>query len=185
MASGASPPTKPAHGVIATRPATAPDAAPRVVAWPVRIRSTTSQPSIPAAAASWVFMKACAARPFAPSADPALKPNQPNQRMPVPMSVSGSECGGIACFGQPRRLPNTSTTASAAMPALMWTTVPPAKSRAPRRNSQPLGENTQCATGEYTRIAHSPRNHTHAENRMRSAIAPVISAGVITANISW
>ena len=28
-------------------------------------------------------------------------------------------------------------------------------------------------------------NHTHASNRMRSAIAPVISAGVITANVSW
>ena len=28
-------------------------------------------------------------------------------------------------------------------------------------------------------------NPTHAAQRMRSAIAPVISAGVITANVSW
>ena len=28
-------------------------------------------------------------------------------------------------------------------------------------------------------------NHTHAVKRMRSAIAPVISAGVMTANIIW
>ena len=33
------------------------------------------------------------------------------------------------------------------MPALMWTTVPPAKSRAPSSNSQPAGEKTQWATG--------------------------------------
>ena len=85
----------------------------------------------------------------------------------------------------PRRVPSTSTTASAAMPALMCTTVPPAKSSAPRRNSQPAGENTQCATGAYTTSAQSPRNQTHAENFMRSAIAPVISAGVMTANIIW
>ena len=43
IAIGASPPTKPAHGVIATRPATAPDAAPSVVAWPDFSRSTISQ----------------------------------------------------------------------------------------------------------------------------------------------
>ena len=38
MVDGAMPPTKPAHGVMATRPATAPDAAPRVVAWPLGSR---------------------------------------------------------------------------------------------------------------------------------------------------
>ena len=93
--SGAMPPTKPAHGVIATSPATAPDAAPSVVACPPLIRSTISQPSIAAAAATNVFMNACAATPLAASAEPALKPNQPNHRMPVPSNVSGSECGGI------------------------------------------------------------------------------------------
>ena len=44
------------------------------------------------------------------------------------------------------------------MPALMWTTVPPAKSSAPRLNSQPVGLNTQWATGEYTSTDHRPRN---------------------------
>src|SRR5689334_210226 len=99
MTTGASPPTNPAHGVIATRPATAPEAAPSVVACPAVMRSTTSQLSIAAAAATNVFMNACAATPFAASAEPALNPNQPNQRMPVPSSVSGSECGGIALPG--------------------------------------------------------------------------------------
>ena len=40
-------------------------------------------------------------------------------------------------------------------------------------------------TGEYTRMAQRPRNQTHAENRMRSAMAPVMRAGVMTANIIW
>src|SRR6478736_9061541 len=92
-------PTKPAHGVMATSPATAPDAAPSVVACPACHRSTTSHVIIAAAAALKVFMNACAATPSAASAEPALKPNQPNHRMPVPSNVSGSEWGGIGSRG--------------------------------------------------------------------------------------
>src|SRR6185503_16529246 len=185
MATDAIEPTKPAHGVMATRPATAPDAAPSVVACPLRNFSTTSHASIADAAAKCVFTSACTASSLPDSAEPALKPNHPNHRMPVPISVSGSECGGIGCCGQPRRRPSTSTAASAAIAALMCTTAPPAKSSAPCLNSQPDGANTQCATGEYTSTAHSPMNHTHALKCMRSAIAPVMSAGVMTANIIW
>ena len=68
------PPTKPAHGVMATSPATAPDIAPSVVALPSLIRSTTSQPSMAAEAARNVFMIAEAATPSAARAEPALKP---------------------------------------------------------------------------------------------------------------
>ena len=82
MAIGEKPPTKPAHGVMATRPATAPEAAPRVVAWPSLTLSTISQPSMAAAAAMLVLTKAWAAWKLAPSAEPALKPNQPNHRIP-------------------------------------------------------------------------------------------------------
>ena len=39
--------------------------------------------------------------------------------------------------------------------------------------------------GEYTTMDHSPRNSSHPENFIRSAKAPVIRAGVITANIIW
>ena len=101
------------------------------------------------------------------------------------MRVNGRAWGGIGWPGHPRRFPRRNTAASAAIPALMCTTVPPAKSSAPRLKSQPEGENTQCAIGAYTRIAHSPMNHTHAENLMRSAMAPVINAGVMIANMSW
>ena len=82
MISGDTPPTKPAHGVIATRPATAPEHAPSVVPWPVLSFSTINQPSIAAAAARCVLTSAWAAMPLAPSAEPALNPNQPNHRMP-------------------------------------------------------------------------------------------------------
>ncbi len=106
----------------------------------------------------WVFMKAWTASSLAPSADPALKPNQPNQSMPVPSSVRGSECGGMGSLPWPRRLPMIFTSTSAAMPALMCTTAPPAKSSAPRWKSQPVGEKTQWAMGEYTSSDHSAMN---------------------------
>src|SRR5205085_5523124 len=138
-----------------------------------------------AAAAVLVVMKAVAAVALAPRAEPALKPNQPNQRMPVPISVHGRAWGGMASLGQPFRLPITRMRTSAAIPALMWTTVPPAKSRAPRLNSQPWGLKTQWATGEYTRTLHAPRKATHPPNLRRSAVAPVMRAGVMMANIIW
>ncbi|HZK14176.1 MAG TPA: hypothetical protein VFC55_06640 [Desulfobaccales bacterium] len=47
-----------------------------------------------------------------------------------------------------RGKPTTRAAARAAMPALMWTTVPPAKSRAPRFLSQPPSPQTQWATGQ-------------------------------------
>src|SRR5215471_2736360 len=99
MYTGAIPPTKPAHGVMATRPATAPEAAPRVVAWPSFAFSTTSQPSMAAEAARKVFMIAWDATPLAASAEPALNPAQPNHRMPVPSTVSGRLWGGIGSWG--------------------------------------------------------------------------------------
>jgi hypothetical protein len=73
---------------------------------------------------------------------------------------------------------------SAAAPAFTCTTAPPAKSSAPRSNSQPPPK-IQWHTGTYTSNDHSAMKPTHAPKRMRSAIAPVISAGVMTANVSW
>jgi hypothetical protein len=48
----------PAQGVMATRPAMAPDAAPSVVGFPYRSRSIRHHPSNPAAVAVLVFMNA-------------------------------------------------------------------------------------------------------------------------------
>ena len=49
---------KPQAGVMATRPATAPEAAPTLVGLPSRNFSTTIQPPSAAAVATWVFMNA-------------------------------------------------------------------------------------------------------------------------------
>ena len=62
--------TEEQDGVMATRPATMPDAAPRDVALPSRMRSMSSQPSIAAAVAIVVAMNVDAAIPSAWSPSP-------------------------------------------------------------------------------------------------------------------
>src|SRR5437016_3040242 len=99
--------TKPEAGVTATRPATAPLAAPRVVGFPPLIHSATAHEKVAAAAATCVATKAEAARPLAARADPPLKPNHPNQSNPAPSTVSVRLWGGIGSRGQPRRRPRT------------------------------------------------------------------------------
>src|SRR5664280_889046 len=84
---------------MATMPATAPVAAPRVVATCSLKASNTSHINNPAAAANWVFTNALTATLLAPNADPALNPNQPNQRMPAPNRVRGTEWGCIDSLG--------------------------------------------------------------------------------------
>ena len=127
-------------------------------------------------------MNAWAACPLAASAEPALKPNQPNHRMPVPIMTSGIECGGSpslrpalalaehehggeggdAGVDVDGRAAGEVERATLAEPAAEH----PLEDRARRRGTSHSG----------TKIA-------HAENFMRSATAPEISAGVIAANI--
>src|SRR5690606_28952922 len=86
---------------------------------------------------------------------------------------------------------STSAKTSAATPALMWTTVPPAKSSG-YQSSLKMGPaslrmpppQTQNATGEYTKMLHSAAKVTQAANFMRSATAPEISAVVMMANVA-
>src|SRR5207249_2481742 len=82
-------PTKPEAGVIATSPATAPDAAPSTVGLPRLIHSVNIQPSAAAAAPVLVAVNALTASPLASSALPALKPNQPNHRSDAPVMSAG------------------------------------------------------------------------------------------------
>src|SRR5436305_68324 len=86
-------PAAPAAGVTATSPATAPDAPPSIDGLPDTSRSAAIQVSNPAAGATSVLTIATAASPFASSAEPALKPNQPTHSSPAPTIVSASECG--------------------------------------------------------------------------------------------
>src|SRR5258708_7491614 len=92
-------PTKPAAGVMATRPATAPEIAPSALGLPLRIHSATHQPMTADAAAKCVATKALVARLPAPRALPALNPNQPTQSRQAPMKLSTTLCGGMACLG--------------------------------------------------------------------------------------
>src|SRR3990170_2816531 len=87
--------TKPEAGVIATRPATAPEAAPSTVGLPRLSHSVNIQPSAAAAAPVLVATNALAASPLASSALPALKPNPPNQSSAAPITVIGRLCGCI------------------------------------------------------------------------------------------
>src|SRR5271168_4259160 len=91
--------TNPAAGVMATRPATAPEIAPRALGRPFLIHSAMLQLMAAAAVAKCVATKALVAKAFAARALPALKPNQPTHSRQAPIKLRTSECGGMGCFG--------------------------------------------------------------------------------------
>src|SRR4051794_8395476 len=75
---------KPAAGVIATSPTTAPIHVPIAPGLLPLTVSNIIHVKAAAAEAHVVVASAVAARLFAPNADPALNPNHPNQSNPVP-----------------------------------------------------------------------------------------------------
>ena len=132
---------------MATNPATAPLAAPRTVGFPRYIHSITIQVNAAAAVAVFVTTKALVANAPEATALPALNPNQPNHSSDAPKTVMGRLCGAMLSFPYPIRRPKTNAHAKADTPELMCTTVPPAKSSAPRFRSHPPTPHTQCASG--------------------------------------
>src|SRR5215470_135431 len=92
-------PTKPAAGVMATNPATAPEIAPKALGLPFRIHSAPLQPITAAAAAKCVATKALVARVPAARALPALNPNQPTQSKQAPTKLSTTLWGVIDSLG--------------------------------------------------------------------------------------
>ena len=85
-----------------------------------RNQSKNIQPSIAQADAVLVVANASAAEPFAAVAEPALKPNQPNQSMPVPSSTYGTLYASWASLAMWLcRRPRINAPASAANPADM------------------------------------------------------------------
>ena len=135
--------TKPAAGVIPTKPATAPDIAPNIVGFPIFVTSIIVQTMRPVAAATFDTIIAFAARPLAARPDPPLNPIQPNQSSAAPSTAYPKLCGINEVFFL---LPKTNATARAEIPELMWTTAPPAKSSAPICISHPP-PHTQWAIG--------------------------------------
>src|SRR5439155_26974041 len=121
--------TNPEAGVIATSPATAPEIAPNTLGLPVLIHSAMTQPSVAAAAPKCVATNALVARPDAPSALPALNPNQPTHSKLAPIKLITRLCGFMPSPGWPTRLPRYRAHTSAETPEVMRTTVPPAISK--------------------------------------------------------
>jgi len=80
-------PTKPDAGVMVPRPATMPVTTPNIEGLPYFFHSTHIHASAPAEAPMWVVSIAMPAEPFAASALPALKPNQPTHNMPAPATA--------------------------------------------------------------------------------------------------
>jgi hypothetical protein len=84
-------PTKPAPGVMATSPTTAPIQNPLLKAFFLLSHRRTSRKTC--STSSCVGCSKCGyCKPFAPKADPALKPNQPNHKRPVPIKYVGYVC---------------------------------------------------------------------------------------------
>ena len=180
-----------AAGVIATRPATTPEAMPSEVTCLSRIRSTRAQPSIAPAVATVVLTQARPAVPSAVPAEPPLKPNQPNHSRAAPSMTSGRLWGFIGSLPKPLRAPTTRARTRPATPALMWTTVPPAKStgsaiaaKGPSPLSRPPPQ-TMWARGAYTISTHSAAKTSQVPSLTRSAIAPEIRAVEMIAKVIW
>src|SRR5207245_8926845 len=93
--------TKPEAGVMATRPATAPAAAPTTLGCFLSHQLTVIQVRAAMAVAVLVTTKALVASAPAPSALPALTPNQPNQSRAAPRTDMAATCGRATCFPTP------------------------------------------------------------------------------------
>src|SRR5260370_28859224 len=77
----------PEAGVMATKPATAPEIAPRTLGLPFLSHSASIQPRVAAAAPKCVATNALVARLDAARALPALKPNQPTHSRHPPLTL--------------------------------------------------------------------------------------------------
>src|SRR5581483_2053034 len=137
---------KPDAGVTPARPATAPLMTAVVEGLPDLFHESAIHTIADVAEAMWVTSSVFAARPPEASALPALKPNQPIQSRVAPMTASGILWGTMISGPKFFLRPSTSAAASDPKPALVWMTIPPAKSNTPRSASHPLPQ-TQCASG--------------------------------------
>src|SRR5690348_12085030 len=116
--------TKPDAGVIATRPAPAPEIMPRTDGLRLMIHPANIQPSAAAAVAICVAAAAMPALTFDVTAEPALKPNHPTHNSDAPITLSTRLCGAMFSLPRPTRLPSTRHVTRPAVPAFRCTTEP-------------------------------------------------------------
>ena len=184
--------TKPQAGVMTTRPATAPEQKPSTLGLPRVIHSSSGQTKEATAVASVVVVKALAAMPSAATALPALKPYQPTHSMPVPTmrqhhavrrEVRLAEAEALAeDQAEDQRRPAGGHVHDRAAREIDRLDRAPWRSR--RRSSSRRCPRPCAPAGSRRRTSRATMNRQMAENFMRSAMAPTISAGVMIANIS-
>jgi len=112
-------PTKPEAGVIATKPATAPVAAPMVEALPVCAQDINIQVSAAVPVAICVATKALDAAESAAVAEPALNPNHPNHSSAAPNTIRGILCASIGTLPYPNLRPSIIAAVKPAQPDVM------------------------------------------------------------------
>eukprot|EP00955_Chlamydomonas_euryale_P075506 362344-Chlamydomonas_euryale.AAC.5 len=96
--------TKPAAGVMATRPTTTPRHMPVALNVCPLTCSSSIQVSIATAVATLVLRIACEVYTVALSAEPPTKPNQPNHSRAVPSTTYGTLAGSsVLTFDGPRK----------------------------------------------------------------------------------
>src|SRR5919106_6535500 len=104
--------TNPEAGVMATSPATAPEAAPIVDALPVCAQESNAQVTTAIPVATCVATNALVALVAAAPAEPALNPNHPNHSNAAPKTTSEMLCGSIGILPYPILLPNINAMTS-------------------------------------------------------------------------
>ena len=177
-----------------------PDAAPSEVAFLCMKYSISSQPRMAAIVASVVLAKvrpvseknwAVFSSSVAPAKtiEPTLKPYQPIQSRPAPSMVSVRLCGRMASLPKPTRLPSRMTSTRAGhtgvdvhggAAGVVLRTDPAADERVLGAAEHHVGQREVARAS-----AHSGTKTTQAENFIRSATAPLMSATVMIANVIW
>src|ERR671923_1665017 len=114
--------TKPDAGVIATSPATAPEAAPTVEGLPVCAHDIRDHVTAAMPVAIWVATNALVAFVAAAAAEPALKPNQPTHSNAAPSTTSDMLCASIGTLPYPSLRPSMRAITRPDQPDVMWMT---------------------------------------------------------------
>src|SRR5919108_4159563 len=129
---------KPAAGVTPAKPDIAPLMAAVVDGLPALFHDRSIHTTADVAEAICVTRSVLAANDPDAKALPALNPNQPIHSNVAPITASGILWGTMISGPKFFLLPKTTAAAREAIPALVWITIPPAKSKTPRSASHPL-----------------------------------------------
>jgi len=111
---------------------------------------------------------------------PALKPYQPNHKRPVPSATSGMECGPRSAH---LPLADVEHRCEAACRRCVHHDAAGEVEHAPLLEDPAAPDHVY--EGEYTNSSQPVRKSMYALNLTRLANAPVMSAGVMMANIIW